>query len=486
VATLTFVNESGMEERVSIGPSRPEASIGRNKECELRTKNNTVSRVHARVLWKDGQYVLVDLKSANGTYYQRKRVTQVGLEDGQSFFCGSLPVEFHLDPADAPWGEPTLARDAVDDTLAEPPPPPPEAFEDDEPAPRSPGASVHGTAAYDAIGSSTDAYAEDEVSFGSMPPPLPPEAAQVRHATRAPLVVPSVASAPIAVRRSTTEVPEPGPGPIAVPARVAELEADLAARERTIRDLGLQVEELSRCVARFEADARGEDEAQLRVAELERVLASEETEKAGLEERLEAAQALAEQGAVARDAARAEAEDLRSRVSGLTAQVADAGTELTEVKTANRSYLKKISRLLEENETLRKGASVPDRSAELAALEGRNAGLEQEADVLKRELASARAQAGRAAERITALEAAPAVAVPAEVRQVLERMNELVSETRTSLHVVGTLLPDLVERLPEGPDREDLAEQVRAAVAALLQTAGELKAEAVRGRRSLA
>ncbi len=100
MATLKFVNEAGEDEILHFGSDRPEILVGRNKGCDLKTKNNTVSRLHAKFCWASGRYTVVDLDSANGTYYHKVRIHEAELEDGESVFVGSLPVEFKLEQED--------------------------------------------------------------------------------------------------------------------------------------------------------------------------------------------------------------------------------------------------------------------------------------------------------------------------------------------------------------------------------------------------
>ena len=48
--------------------------IGRDPECEIQIDNIGVSRQHATIELKDGEYVLTDLRSHNGTFVQGRRV----------------------------------------------------------------------------------------------------------------------------------------------------------------------------------------------------------------------------------------------------------------------------------------------------------------------------------------------------------------------------------------------------------------------------
>ena len=52
---------------VLVDASRPRVEIGRQKSNDIQVVNNRVSRVHAIVEFKDGDYYLTD-QSSNGTY----------------------------------------------------------------------------------------------------------------------------------------------------------------------------------------------------------------------------------------------------------------------------------------------------------------------------------------------------------------------------------------------------------------------------------
>ena len=57
-----------------------------------------VSRHHARIFWGGGGYVLEDLSSANGVYFQEQRVQSHLFKHGDAVRCGSLWLRF-VDPA---------------------------------------------------------------------------------------------------------------------------------------------------------------------------------------------------------------------------------------------------------------------------------------------------------------------------------------------------------------------------------------------------
>jgi len=63
-------------------------------DCAIRTDDAMVSRHHSRVFWGGGGYVLEDLGSANGVYFQEQRVQSHMFKHGDAVRCGSLWLRF--------------------------------------------------------------------------------------------------------------------------------------------------------------------------------------------------------------------------------------------------------------------------------------------------------------------------------------------------------------------------------------------------------
>lgn len=63
-------------------------------DCAIRTDDAMVSRHHARIYWGGGGYVLEDLGSANGVYFQEQRVQNHMFKHGDAVRCGSLWLRF--------------------------------------------------------------------------------------------------------------------------------------------------------------------------------------------------------------------------------------------------------------------------------------------------------------------------------------------------------------------------------------------------------
>lgn len=88
---LTF--KSGDEEQ-SVLLESPETIMGRGPECHIQLTDYGISRQHAKVVRSDGEYVVVDLNSRNGTRVNGTRITQVGLTDGDEITLGKFPLHF--------------------------------------------------------------------------------------------------------------------------------------------------------------------------------------------------------------------------------------------------------------------------------------------------------------------------------------------------------------------------------------------------------
>lgn len=52
----------------------PRLVVGRSRSCDVRLRDDTVSRLHAALVWRGGTLVLEDLGSSNGTWVNGERV----------------------------------------------------------------------------------------------------------------------------------------------------------------------------------------------------------------------------------------------------------------------------------------------------------------------------------------------------------------------------------------------------------------------------
>jgi hypothetical protein len=78
----------------SLDLAATEIRVGRAMDCAIRTDDAMVSRHHSRIFWGGGGYVLEDLSSANGVYFQEQRVQSHLFKHGDAVRCGSLWLRF--------------------------------------------------------------------------------------------------------------------------------------------------------------------------------------------------------------------------------------------------------------------------------------------------------------------------------------------------------------------------------------------------------
>lgn len=92
VPRLLWRDAQGIEGSIDLAAA--EVKVGRAMDCAIRTDDAMVSRHHARIFWGGGGYVLEDLSSANGVYFQEQRVQSHLFKHGDAVRCGSLWLRF--------------------------------------------------------------------------------------------------------------------------------------------------------------------------------------------------------------------------------------------------------------------------------------------------------------------------------------------------------------------------------------------------------
>jgi len=71
-AVVERIEFDSVVERVDVGMR---LLFGRSEECDVVIQNRRVSRNHAQISYRSGQYLLVDLRSSNGTYLNGTEIT---------------------------------------------------------------------------------------------------------------------------------------------------------------------------------------------------------------------------------------------------------------------------------------------------------------------------------------------------------------------------------------------------------------------------
>ncbi len=74
--------------------SKRQVVLGRKNSCELRIPLNSVSRQHCEITMNNGEVILRDLDSSNGTFHNSIRVKEAKLSPGDEIVIG--PVVFTI------------------------------------------------------------------------------------------------------------------------------------------------------------------------------------------------------------------------------------------------------------------------------------------------------------------------------------------------------------------------------------------------------
>ncbi len=97
--TCPLVLRAG-EQRHEVAPGAT-FRIGRHPSNDLVLEGRSISRFHAQIVWVDGQPLLHDLVSTNGSFVDGARVVgRAPLEPGARLRIGDAPLE--LEPGEAP------------------------------------------------------------------------------------------------------------------------------------------------------------------------------------------------------------------------------------------------------------------------------------------------------------------------------------------------------------------------------------------------
>jgi pSer/pThr/pTyr-binding forkhead associated (FHA) protein len=76
---------------------KEEIVIGRDPECGIHIPEGTVSRRHVRVFFRNEEYHVEDLRSANGTYVNGIQVVRCALRNNDQIDIGEVKMLFHED-----------------------------------------------------------------------------------------------------------------------------------------------------------------------------------------------------------------------------------------------------------------------------------------------------------------------------------------------------------------------------------------------------
>ena len=200
------------------------STVGRSSSNDIVIKDTSISRLHIRVENRNGQFYVVDNNSSNGTYLNRRKITEAPLKDGDTIMAGRVYFYFHqnLEPDEAgrtqplsimgqePGGQATISVNLDRDPGEAPPDSP------DLPHPGVMPPSV-GTAPAAMAGDDDDTGDHDEPIFHAEPitedvaMPAPPAAAPIAPAPATPAAsagaAPSIPTPPPTMQAAQAATP---------------------------------------------------------------------------------------------------------------------------------------------------------------------------------------------------------------------------------------------------------------------------------------
>src|ERR1700679_1798794 len=87
-----IISEKGGAERRETF-DRSEINVGRVQGNDLMLPKGNVSKRHARVLVRDGRFIVIDLKSTNGTYVNGRKIAQATIvREGDKIYIGDFVI----------------------------------------------------------------------------------------------------------------------------------------------------------------------------------------------------------------------------------------------------------------------------------------------------------------------------------------------------------------------------------------------------------
>jgi pilus assembly protein CpaF len=156
--TIVISEKGGAERRETF--DKNEINVGRVQGNDLMLPKGNVSKHHARLLYRDGRFIVTDLKSTNGTYVNGRKISQATIvREGDKIYIGDFVLRLQTGvraTVEAPYAEedalggdaaPVSSRAGMTPKDGVPPAPLPPVARVPVPAPASPPALASAAAA---------------------------------------------------------------------------------------------------------------------------------------------------------------------------------------------------------------------------------------------------------------------------------------------------------------------------------------------------
>ena len=122
--SVVITEKGGAQRRIDF--DKTEVTIGRVQGNDIILPKGNVSKRHSRIVLKDGRFIVVDLKSTNGTYVNGRKITSpLVVKSGDKVYVGdfiitveesapgAIPVSGPVDMGQPAPGQPAPAGPAA-------------------------------------------------------------------------------------------------------------------------------------------------------------------------------------------------------------------------------------------------------------------------------------------------------------------------------------------------------------------------------------
>lgn len=99
MARVVYRDENYQTIYREVNAQNQEVTIGRNPDNAIVVPSKALSRNHAKIIFQNGRYILIDLKSSNGCYVNDQRVSTQEIKVGDKIRCGTVSFDFVEDVA---------------------------------------------------------------------------------------------------------------------------------------------------------------------------------------------------------------------------------------------------------------------------------------------------------------------------------------------------------------------------------------------------
>lgn len=113
--SIIISEKGGAERRESF--DKNEINVGRVQGNDLMLPKGNVSKHHARLLFRDGRFIVTDLKSTNGTYVNGRKIAQATIvREGDKIYIGDFVLRLETNGA-APGPQPEVTANGEEESI---------------------------------------------------------------------------------------------------------------------------------------------------------------------------------------------------------------------------------------------------------------------------------------------------------------------------------------------------------------------------------